>query len=141
MTTLPGKRTRCTLPFLRSHTPREWDFSSIWVKTMKRPSGDQAGDMASPLMLVIWRRSRPVGLTSHTLADRRPDFLTKARVERKKAPLPVSTSSRSAQKRSATSGRSLARTWGYSLPNRRPPVLVSKARICTELVPLSPLGQ
>lgn len=53
--------------------------------------------------MVIWRRSRPVGLTSQTLESILPFFLTKASVERKKEPLPVRASSRSAQKRSATS--------------------------------------
>ena len=141
MTTLPGKRMRCTLPLARSQTPRACDWGSIWVKTTKRPSGDHAGDMASPGILVIWRRSRPVGLTSQTLESILPFFLTKASVERKKEPLPVRASSRSAQKRSATSGRSRELTLGYSLPKRRPPVLVSKARICTGRVPLSPSGQ
>ena len=112
MTTLPGKRMRCTLPVERSHTPRAWDFWSMWVKTMKRPSGDQAGDMDSPARLVICRRSRPVGLTSQTLALSLPVFFTKVSVERKKEPLPVRASSRSAQKRSATSGRSREETLG-----------------------------
>ena len=98
--------------------------------------------MASPLMLVICLKSRPVGLTRQTWELILPFFSTKQSVERKKEPLPVSTSSRSAQNLSATSGKSLLLTLGYSLPKSLAPPLVSKARICTVRVPpLSPEGQ
>src|SRR5699024_8708519 len=101
MTVLPGKRIRWTRLVRRSHTPRAWLLSSMWLNTMKRPSSDHDGDMAMPGISVILRRLRPVGLVIHTSRLFLPLFFTKASVERKKSPRAVRAGVRAAQQQGA----------------------------------------
>ena len=103
MTVLPGKRIRWTRLVRRSHTPRAWLLSSMWLNTMKRPSSDHDGDMAMPGDIGDLAEVAAGGFGDPHVALVLAAVLHEASVERKKSPWPVRAFMRSAQKRSATS--------------------------------------